>query len=104
MTSLLETPYHIDRVQTSKAVAVLGVVHVLVGYSLAGILARRRGGGCSYILTQTEHIAIVRIGKRHRLREIRKVVDIAGPRDVCSGNGELAGGLRASKAREQREK
>ncbi len=47
----LETSYHIDGVQASKTITVWAVLHVLIGYSLAGILARRRNGSRSYILT-----------------------------------------------------
>ena len=58
----METLYHIDGVHTSQAVAGWSFDHVLVGYGLADVLARRRDRSCSYILAQTEYIAVVDIG------------------------------------------
>ena len=39
-TSSMETLYHIDGVHTSQAITGRSFDHVLVGYSLAGVLAR----------------------------------------------------------------
>lgn len=87
------TPHHIGGVQTPKAVAALRVVGVLVGHSRARILARRRNGSRSDVLTQAEHVAVVGTGKRHGLGEIRKIVDITRSRGIRGRNGELARNL-----------
>ena len=96
--------YHIGGVKFPDVVALLGLFIVLIGYSLADLLARFRHGRRRNALTQAEHIAGVGIFVGHcpTSGDLCEVVDIAEARSVGSRNGELARDLRAPLAQRKK--